>query len=193
MAHRPTATLRRAFGDSGRDRSAATKGFTLLEMILVLAVAALMMGVAAAAMTRAATPGAEAKRGMSALVSRLRSVRADAMMTRSRIGFEFEPTAAGEGVARWSEPGGVAFDGGSTELEIGVLSPMDDAGAWAERVAVRFDASGRSDTRRWRFAERSGADTGRIAWTIEFDPVSGVARLIEGDGAAGVGRGGANR
>lgn len=193
MADRATVSPRRAIGDRRRDHPAVSNGFTLLEMILVLAVAALMMGVAAAAMTRAATPGAEAKRGMSSLVSRLRSVRADAMMTRSRIGFEFEPTGVGEGVARWSEPGGAALDGGSWELEIGVLSPMDDAGAWAERVAVRFDASGRSDTRRWRFAERSGADAGRIAWTIEFDPVSGVARLVEGDGAAGVGRGGANR
>lgn len=176
-----------------RSHPRTRRGFTLLEMILVLAVAALMMGVAAAAMTRAATPGAEAKRGMSALVSRLRSVRADALMTRSRIGFEFEPTGAGGGVARWSEPGGVAFEGGTAALAIGGLSPMDDAGAWAERVAVRFDASGRSDTRRWRFAERSGPEAGRIAWTIEFEPVSGVARLVEGDGAAGDALGGANR
>lgn len=159
------------------------RAFTLLELILVLAVAALMMGVAAAALVRGESGPVKARRGLAEVVMHLRAARADAMLTRSPAGVELaddpRETDAGRVVIR-TDVSGAARERG---VDLGSVGALDALGGWADGVRVGFDASGRSDARGWRFAERTGARAGRIAWLIVFDPVSGEARLAEGDGS----------
>lgn len=166
-----------------------TRAFTLLELILVLAVASLMMGVAAAALMRNESGPVKARRGLAEVVMHLRAARADALVTRSAVGVELadDPGEADAGrvlVRRTDDEAARA-----REVDLGGVGALDAYGGWATGgggnggVRVGFDSSGRSDSRGWRFAERSGDRAGRIAWLIVFDPVSGEARLTEGDGS----------
>lgn len=163
-----------------------TRAFTLLELILVLAVVALMMGVAAAALMRSESGPVKARRGLAEVVMHLRAARADAMVTRSPVAVELvdDPNEADAGrmlTRRVDDDKRRA-----REVDLGGVGALDPHGGWAtaaQGVRVRFDASGRSDARGWRFAERSGERAGRIVWVIVFDPVSGDARLTEGDGS----------
>ncbi len=170
----------RSTGEAASRARVRRGGFTLLEMILVLAVAALMMGVAASAMMRSESGSARARRGLADVVMHLREARADAMVRRETVVVELRRDAGrGAGAMVLARTGG---DRGDRAVDMGSLWLLDATGMWAESARVGFDSSGRSDARGWRFAEREGSRSGRIAWLIVFDPVSGEARLAEGDG-----------
>lgn len=162
------------------------RAFTLLELILVLSVAALMLGVAAAALVRSESDQARARRGVSELVMILRTARADAMVLRRAVSVEVEagPVEAAPGGGRVGEMTVRRTERDPVRVDAGNLGLLDASGAWTPSVRVEFDASGRCGARRWVLAERTGAQAGRIAWTITFDPVSGEARSVAGEAGA---------
>ena len=175
-------TRARSSGRAGRHRA-----FSLLELLIVLVIAALIAGLAGPAIGRTLARDAE-RRQVVELVNHLRAVRLEAITAMT-------PRAA---VLSWS--------GG--ELRSEVLAPAPAEGdppapwtrewegwrlepMWSRDVQVlvetevTFDPEGRTSAGPLWFR---GADTSDRLWSVRFDPVSGApsAQLTRDDPGARV-------
>jgi prepilin-type N-terminal cleavage/methylation domain-containing protein len=157
------------FSDSRTD----ARGFSLLELILVLALVGLIMGVVAVSVGRTSprTVGRE-------VVDFLAIARVEAMRHTREIAVSIEQdgeelVARRPGVERsWSLPGAVL----QAEQVAGALDIESAAGPRQKSgLSADFLPDGRTDARLWEFNE---ADGGSRIFSIEFDPVSGAPRLV---------------
>lgn len=149
-------------------RGGGKKGFSLLEMIVVIALAGLLAALAAPALVQGSAEQRERRR-LGELVDLLRGQRVEAIRraepVRVRLAVDGSGLTAGRGdevLRRWSE---------------WTMRPVGEEGEPVEARVVRFDSRGRSRIRRLSFSasERSGT-----IWTIVFDPVSGTPTLQHG-------------
>ncbi|MEO1057843.1 MAG: prepilin-type N-terminal cleavage/methylation domain-containing protein [Actinomycetota bacterium] len=157
------------FSDSRTD----ARGFSLLELILVLALAGLIMGVVAVSVGRTSprTVGRE-------VVDFLAIARVEAMRETREITVSIEQdgqtlVARRPGIERsWSLPGAVL----QADVAAGALDlAAPTAPTEMTVLSADFLPDGRTDARLWEFNE---ADGGSRIFSIEFDPVSGAPRLV---------------
>ncbi len=162
-----------------RGGSAARQGFSLIEVVLVLAVLGVAASVVAVGLNRSGS-SARQRAAVEGVLAALSSARLEAMKSQSRVRVELAPgEAAGTlrlaraSEARWWHETGLAPSLGATELastgESGgvrrepasrVVDERANVGRSAA-VAVTFDSSGRAD---------------RAAWLLAEDTRKGVAR-----------------
>lgn len=148
-----------------RQRTAAA--FTLLELLIVLALIAVVGGLAASGIV-ASQRGDETRAALMSIVDAATLARTEAMRTARATSV----TVALDGEhLRLTYP-----PRGETRRRWGGVRPIDAAGQLAT-LSARFDSLGRSDTRSWRIEQvRGGSGRGEAVriWQIEFDPVSGA-------------------
>lgn len=163
-------------GAGGQGRGA--RGFTLLELVLVLAILALAAGMIVPAMGGWSRAG-KLREAVGGIRTMLLVERVEAMRRGERR--RLEVTAGESGLA--------ATSGGElrSSWDAGGIGLRDSAGRVVERLAAEFDASGRTVERRWEFrAEGPRGGGAGTMWAIVFDPVTGAAELRRG-GAEGTG------
>lgn len=176
----------------------ASRAFTLLEMIIVLAVLSLVVGIAAPRFASSAS-GAQSREAVRGLVDALTAQRAETIRAmRPSVVFVVGQRD------RVSLVTTDAADATSTALESmltergGVSAPFRELGAWrgvaladpatgasaatARRVLqVRFDPLGRATAADGGIALVAPGDDDRI-WRLEFDPISGAPSAGSGAG-----------
>lgn len=148
-----------------RSRFSATgRGFTLLELIVVLAIAGLVLGITAAALYRSSASSAR-KRAMEEMVIALGATRVEAMRRASAIEIEVSTSdnevtlVAGDRTRTWEAPGLVA----------------------QSAMKSTFEPSGLIRARAWRFADTTHSQA--TLFTVVFDPISGAPALRRGAGS----------
>ncbi len=164
------------------------RGFTLLEVVIVLALIGLLGGIALVGVSRGGTRAAQDE-AVRAIERRLLEARVDAMQ-RTRV----------NAVRAEFRADGLVLSGSGREERIEGLEmvAIDERGREVEALEVAFGPSGRADALVWRIAGENlnrqraydlglleegrlepGGDAatrgigGRL-WLIRFDPVSGV-------------------
>lgn len=169
-------------------------GFSLLELLVVLALVGLVSGLALTGLARSGAGGIEA-RTVQEIELALRSARVEAMRS-------------GSGRSVWVSIDGVLelgdHRGHVRELEAGELRAVDGDGRSVQRLEVSFGSDGRTGERLWRLADArldvqrafdlgllspspgsGGAELAELAsrgglsgrlWLVRFDPVSGAVR-----------------
>lgn len=138
-------------------------GFTLFEILIVLAIAGMIAGLVAVGAGRSG--GAARGAALADLTVMLEAARVRAMRTAALVT-----------VAAWADDDGVLMaqeDGEPPRCweRTGVLV-VDEFARPIARAEARFEPSGRTRTTRWRFAAK--ADPTGTIHIIEFDPISGA-------------------
>lgn len=180
-------------------RRARPIGFTLVELLVVLAIAAAVLAAAGAAIARAA-PGAAEQRAARQIVDALRFARLDALASASRVdaALWYEPDSrelrlvAGDRERRWPDAALTPLPPDPAPVPpLGVISwsppsgdPAREPAEQGHAFAVRFGPAGLASEREWRFV---GARTSDRIWRVVFDPVSGEpsARLDDEQASRG--------
>lgn len=171
--------MARSIESHPRWRAASHRGFTLIELILVIVLVGLVAAVIASAML-GRSAGADRRRAVGWLVAELTTARIEAMRTS-------QPVVA------WIES-----DGDRLALTIGDrrdhrpakgLWLADEKGQPLTGARVRFQPSGRAEGRSIMLSVRQGEaweESGGRMGSIEFDPVSGAVQWRpEGQAIAG--------
>jgi len=163
-----------------------TPGFTLLEVLVVIAIVAIIAGTIAVGISKY-SPERLVSRAMEEVAMELSIARVEAMQRGRSESLEVGVIesgirlARGERIREWKTP--------PVELSLsaGVTTrfgrPEDTQGSGL--VRAEFDTMGRTHARRWEVWIKGAP--GRI-WTIEFDPVSGAPGLNKPGKSAGVDR-----
>lgn len=188
-----------------RPRDGTPRAFTLIELVVVLAllglIAALVAGSVGAGSDRAARRDA-----LRSLVTLLTTQRLECLRGARSGGLSVTAEGTILDVSTAIEPGGPGAVPPVRQLRAPGMVMYDSTGAAARRLEARFDAWGRTPERRWMFLmpvlPGASADRGRAPepapgrldpdrpvpadriWLIEFDPVSGAARLVQAPGAS---------
>lgn len=160
-------------------RFAPPRGFTLVEMIAVLAIVGVVAGLTAASLVGARSD-ARARDAAAGVHALLMAQRVRAMDRGAPAGVTLTPIEddrAGAGlladlVVDGRSIGARAFPGAGLSL----WSP--DVGE-AASISVTFDTLGRTPSPGWRLIG-PGDPPGRI-WSISFDPIAGTPRLARLD------------
>ena len=147
------------------------KGFTLFELIIVLAIMGMLAGVVAVGVGRSS--GIRHQRdAITNIASQLQLARVEAMKRGEQI----------EATITLNESGiGCGFAGREHEfpcagLEIAAVDGQEPPEGWdVEGVRILFEADGRTRSRVIAFAGAGGSDT--LLPHIEFDPISGAIEL----------------
>ncbi len=137
------------------------RAFTLLELIIVLAIAALLAGLAVPAAARAmagATPR-----------STLTDLRANLALARAAALKAGEPVQAT--VTLEKDALSVTYQDKSRAIRAAWLP---DTAEQTAPQSVRFDPMGLADRRKLQFSAPSSDDAAPTIWAIPFDPVSGA-------------------
>lgn len=162
----------------GRGLSRARGAFTLLELVIVIALVAMIAGLVLPAVGGWSRAG-RAREAMLGLHGLLLTERVEAMRQASvrRVEVTMERQ---ELVAR-------VTDEEPRRWPVGAVTMRDARGREAEKLVAEFSATGRTTARRWVFEQAEGSrDASGTLWRIEFDPVSGAAEAVRG-AAAGAG------
>ncbi len=149
------------------------RGFSLLELIVALAIVALLLGVAAPTLGGTARRMAE-RRAAFTLLDVCRGARVEALEQAARR--EVHAHGGREGLVVWTQ------DGRRRRLLRAPVEvhAMGSAAQEAQRrdVVVVFEPSGRTRTRGVAFRRLLGREGGEARlWRIVFDPVSGEPTL----------------
>jgi len=147
-------------------RRASQPGFSLLEVVVVVAILAMMAGVVATGVGRSAESHLR-RAAVAGLLDELMRARIQAMKTAQRV--SLVASMKGEELsAMWSDRTrrwplkGVRFQ------DVG-----QESAAMARAV---FDPDGRTAQRTWAF---QALDGGQSLIEIHFDPISGTPQLID--------------
>lgn len=149
------------------------RGFTLLELLIIVALLGLVIGLVAPGAARMLAGGAERTR-RAELIQFLLARRLDALQDARRvdIAIEWSPqtglrASSPQRDRRWSDwPAPLASDPGAAPT------------GRPATVRIAFDPDGRADRREIRF----GAPESDTMWAVVFDAVSGLPRVEEGAG-----------
>lgn len=146
----------------GQRAPARARAFTLLELLVVLAIMGLLAGVAVPASARAIA-GRSVPRTLGALRAELSAARAQALRAS-------EPVL----VRVVLEDGAVvvAAPDRSRRIPAAWLSVSDREPA--EAMGVRFDATGLADRSFMQFNVRKRPGEPGTIWRVPFDPISGA-------------------
>jgi len=153
-------------------------GFTLAEILVVLAIMGLMAGVITTAIVRA-SPQTQRRQVITEFVTYLSALRLEAMRTGrpATLSIHLEKAALvtnSSGQSRtWSAP---------------FKTIRTSAGVEGDEFSITFDATGRTETRGWSFMPASSRDRPdtqhpegrRTIWSISFDPISGSPHAVRG-------------
>lgn len=138
-------------------------GFTLLELVVILALAGLIAGLTIAAVGRVSGAAAD-RRTIGEISAWVSSARVEAMRSSDDVDVEVRGTDDGlRGTA-----------GGRTASWRTALRPVDAASGPIAAHEASFAPSGRTRARLWRFMASADGDT---IWTVAFDPVSGAPTI----------------
>lgn len=169
-----------------RRRSLQARGFTLLELLITLALAGLLVGVVTVGLGRM-TRASENRAALIGIVNALTVARVEAMRTSRPVRVAVEVSdgrvlvreGIGDRVSRYPVSG---------------IQLRDGDGRPATSAAAEYDTLGRTRERVWRFEEaphspgtgpaQVGAAGAVRIWRIEFDPVSG-APVLRSPGESG--------
>ena len=143
-------------------RQAVARGFSLLEMIVVLVILGVVAGLVAPMVSRSAGLGRE-RRAVGELVTVFSIHRLSAIQTGQTVAVELTPIRGGALRVRAGESDRL--------LDRFPLVLIDAAGDTQDGARIVFGPRGRADLGALLF--RSASERDRL-WTIEFDPVGGV-------------------
>ena len=165
------------------EAGSAPGGFTLLELIVVLAIAGLLAGVVVFGLG-AGSQGREHRSAITHLASELQLARVSAMQQGGalRVSIRLTPDALE------CEYASITRRFPCRELGIATIDSKAPPEEWS---GVLFRADGRTDSRRIAFAREGGSDT--LLPYIEFDPISGAIELGRATDAPPRDQGGADR
>lgn len=177
------------------------RAFSMLELVIALAVVALAAGLISGAL---GAWGATARQRstVDTIVRALSLARLDAMRAQQPVEARLEPSEKpAELTLRIADKvnpvraAGLAPVPGLNETDLNApirrsalgAIPVDDLAntGRASELRVKFDSSGRADSRAWRLAALDGAGAnaspGRTLWIIRFDAVSGAVSAQRAD------------
>jgi len=148
--------------------SVRRRGFTLLEVIVTIAVIGLIAALVAPAVGRSTAKQAERRALMELsgvfLAQRVEAIDAGATATVT--------LRAGEGALRASSTGG-----GERVWKNWRAPLMHASGERREEARVEFGPRGRADVEALWFTGPEGSDR---MWQIRFDPIAGTPALVRG-------------
>lgn len=143
-------------------RTYTHRGFTLLEIIIVLVLMGLIAGLVAPTVARSAGVGHE-RRVIGELINTMLARRLDAIRSGRDVRVQ---VTLNEGRRLTLRAGDRQHHWDNWPLDL-----LDEAGEPAGHATITFGTRGRADIESLTF--RSARSPGRI-WRIEFDPVGGV-------------------
>jgi len=143
-------------------RTRTPRGFSLLEIIIVLVLMGLVAGLVAPTVTRSASVGHE-RRVLGELINTMLARRLDAIRSGHDVRVQI---TLDEGRRLTLRVGDREHHWDNWPLDL-----LDEAGEPGGQAHITFDLRGRADME--SLTLRSARSPGRI-WRIEFDPVGGV-------------------
>ncbi len=147
--------------------------FTLIETLLVVAIVAVIAAVLAGGLLRSA--GRTARRAtLAGIVETAAATRLEALRTGR---------ATSVTVSQRGEELSVESPRGSRPMEGAGLALCNERGEAVAMVGAEFDSDGRTACRQWRLAVGAAGERDKM-WRIEFDPLSGVPRLVDASSTA---------
>lgn len=152
------------------------RGFSLLELIVALAVAALLLGLAAPAISLRARRAA-AMRAAAVLLDACRAARIEAIEQATRASVVVRNA---EGALLLERRGAAAqrlLDG-----PVALRAEIAGQTTQGDEAVVVFEPSGRTRARAVELLHKDGAHLGDRLWRIEFDPISGQPMLAPRSG-----------